>query len=108
MVKNPMMDETWNIIHCICTDGYKTKNGIKIKTEYPSQPANLITLYPILFEMTEQHLGTLKSKGWGKIEKNFFGKVRYYPQSKNGYCYGKYSLSFEPRFISAFKFLFDI
>ena len=37
MVQNPMMGKTQDIIHSICNDGYKTENGLKIKTKYPSQ-----------------------------------------------------------------------
>ena len=85
LVSNPMMGETREIVHCICCNGFETKNGIKIKTEYPSQPDDLITLYPVPFEMTDQHLKALESKGWGKITRIFFGKVRHYPQIKNGY-----------------------
>ena len=35
--------------------------------------------------MMEQHLKVLENKGWGKITKILFGKVRHYPQIKNGY-----------------------
>ena len=85
IVPNPMMGETREIVHCLCRDGFETKNGIMIKTEYPSQPDDLITLFPVPFEMTEQHLKVLENKGWGKITRIFFGKVRHYPQIKNGY-----------------------
>ena len=85
IVSNPVMGEIREIVHCICCNGLETKNGIRIKTEYPSQPDDLITLYPVPFEMTEQHLKALESKGWGKITRIFFGKVRHYPQIKNEY-----------------------
>ena len=49
IVSNPMMGETREIVHCIYCNGFETKNGIKIKTEYPSQPDDLITLYPVPF-----------------------------------------------------------
>ena len=73
------------IIQCLYNDGYETYNGIKIGNEYPSQPADLITLHLVPFEMTEQHLETLENKGWEKIEKNLFGKVQHYPKIKTGY-----------------------
>ena len=78
-----MLGESREVVHCICRDGYTNHEGIKITSTYPSQTADLITLYPnnILiypnnlisnpFEMTEKHIITLENKGWKKIEKIF-------------------------------------
>ena len=73
--QNPMMGEAKDIVHAICSDGYTTIDDITIKSYTPQQPTDLITLYPVPFEMTETHLRALEKRGWGKIEKITFGKL---------------------------------
>ena len=46
---------------------------------------DLITIYPVPFEMKKKHIKTLEQRGWGKIQKNFFGKLRHYPNIQNRY-----------------------
>ena len=67
--ENIMLGETRKVVHISCMDGYTTPDGITLKTEIPQQPADLITLYPVPFEMEEKHIRTLEQRGWGKIQK---------------------------------------
>ena len=82
---NPMMGEAKDIVHALCSDGYTTEDRVTIQSEIPQQPSDMITLYLVPFEMTETHLSTLEKRGWGKIEKINFGKLKHYQNIKNGY-----------------------
>ena len=65
-----MMTRVHNPVHCICQDGLTKKNRIILRSFIPENLAEMITLFPVPFEMREQHLKTLKQKGWGDIKKN--------------------------------------
>ena len=80
--ENSMMGEAKDIVHATCSDGYTTTNDITIKSYIPQQPADLITLYPVPFEMTETHLCGLERRGWGKIEKITFANYDIIKTSK--------------------------
>ena len=83
--ENILLGETRQIVHFFCMDGYTTPDGITLKSEIPEQPADLINLYPVPFEMEERHIKSLEERGFGKIQKITFGKLRHYPNIKNGY-----------------------
>ena len=72
-------------VHAICQHGLKREGGITITTTIPQQPAELITLFPVPFEMGERELKTLERRGWGTIKKIHFGTLRNYQKIKNGY-----------------------
>ena len=61
--ENPMMGEAKDIVHVICSDGYTTTDDVTIKSYILQQPVDLITLYPVPFEMTETHLRGLERRG---------------------------------------------
>ena len=84
-IPKSMMTSVRDPVHCICQDGLTRKNGIILRSFIPESPAEMITLFPVPFEMREQHLKTLEQKGWGEIKKIKFGTLRNFPSIKNGY-----------------------
>ena len=71
-------------VHALCQHGLKRKDDITITTIL-QQPAKIITLFPVLFEMGKQQLRILERRGWGVIKKILFRSLRNYPKIKNGY-----------------------
>ena len=84
-IEKCLMTSVRDPVHALCQDGLERKDNIKITTTIPQQPAELITLFPVPFEMGEQQLRSLERRGWGAIKKIQFGSLRNYPKIKNGY-----------------------
>ena len=59
LVENVMLGETKEVVYILCSDGYTTPDGITLKSEIPQQPVDMITLYPVPFEMEENHMKIL-------------------------------------------------
>ena len=79
---NLMMGEPKDIVHAIGSDGYTTEDRVTIQSQIPQQSTNMITLYPVPFEMTETHLHILEKRGWEKMEKINFGQLKHYQNIK--------------------------
>ena len=84
-VDNIMLGKTRELVHVVCSKGYTTPDGLTLKSEIPQQPADMITLFPVPFEMEDSHIRILEKKGWGKIDRIQYGKLKHYPNIKNGY-----------------------
>ena len=84
--ENIMLGETREVVHILCMDGHTTPDGITLKTEIPQQPADLITLYPVSFEMEEKHIKTFEQRGWAKDSKNYVWKTETIPKHKEWIC----------------------
>ena len=76
IIEKCLMKSVRDPVHAICQYGLKREGGITITTTIPQQPAELITLFPVPFEMGERELKTLERRGWGTIKKIHFGTLR--------------------------------
>lgn len=74
-----------DVVLAICRQGYEAKTGIFIKATKPRQPADIITLFPVPFEMEANHIFILEKRNWGQIEKIDFCTLKGQPRIKNGY-----------------------
>ena len=75
--------------HDLCKDGFQCSSdyfGTILKTTLPSQPYDVISLYPCPFEMDDDHfLQIVGNNHWETLMKVTYGKLRNAPQIKNGY-----------------------
>ena len=59
---------------------------ITLQTTLPPKPLQMITLHPMPFSVTHQHLLSL-TRSWGVLEKSAFGRHKRYPAFRNSYLH---------------------